>query len=146
MTPDTRVLHRGGLNGTQHVAVWIDHKEARIFHIAAEKNDEVSVTVPLHHLHRKHPRGAEGVKEHPEDTKRFFHEVVGALESAEELLIVGPSTAKLDLIRYIHQHAHALEPRVVGIETVDHPSDGQLVAYARTYFKRIDGTRPSSAE
>ena len=26
----------------------------------------------------------------------------------------------------------------MGIETVDHPSDGQLVAYAKAYFKRID--------
>jgi hypothetical protein len=24
---------------------------------------------------------------------------------------------------------------VVGVETVDHPSDAQLVAHARTYFK-----------
>jgi len=24
---------------------------------------------------------------------------------------------------------------VVGIETVDHPTDGQLAAYVRTYFK-----------
>ena len=36
---------------------------------------------------------------------------------------------------------HALETKVVGIETVDHPSDGQLVAFAKKYFKRSDGMR-----
>jgi hypothetical protein len=49
---------------------------------------------------------------------------------------VGPSTAKLDFSRYLHKHDPALEARIVGIETVDHPSDGQLVAYARKYFER----------
>jgi hypothetical protein len=26
----------------------------------------------------------------------------------------------------------------VGVETVDHPSDGQLLKYARSYFKAVD--------
>jgi hypothetical protein len=36
------------------------------------------------------------------------------------------------------QDGHALEPRIVGIETVDHPTDGQLVAYAKKYFGMTD--------
>jgi hypothetical protein len=28
--------------------------------------------------------------------------------------------------------------KVIGVETVDHPSDGQLVAYARKYFHARD--------
>ena len=30
------------------------------------------------------------------------------------------------------------DAKVIGLETVDHPSDGQLVAYARKYFKAKD--------
>jgi hypothetical protein len=30
---------------------------------------------------------------------------------------------------------------VVGVETTDHPSVDQLLAYARKYFKRIDALR-----
>ncbi len=52
--------------------------------------------------------------------------------------MVGPAKAKLELIRYLHKHAHALGTKVVGVETVDHPTDGQLVAYARTYFVAAD--------
>ena len=125
----------------QYVATWIDHKEARIFHIHPERIDEVTVTAPLQNIHHKHPRGAEGIKEHPDDAKRFFHEVARALEGTEEVLIVGPSTAKLEFFRYVHKHDHALEPRIVGIETVDHPTDGQIVAYAKKYFKLADRIR-----
>jgi len=32
--------------------------------------------------------------------------------------------------------------RIVGVETVDHPSDRQLVAHARRYFKADDRMLP----
>jgi stalled ribosome rescue protein Dom34 len=122
---------------SKHVAVWIDHKEARIFHIQPDKIDALTVDAPQH-LHHRHPKGPEGGKEHPEDAKRFFHAIGQSLEGTEEILIVGPSTAKLEFLRYLHQHDQGIERRIVGIETVDHPTNGQLVAYARTYFKLSD--------
>jgi stalled ribosome rescue protein Dom34 len=63
---------------------------------------------------------------------------VKLLEGAREILVVGPGTAKLELIKYIHRHHRDLEARVVGVETVDHPSDGQLLGYARHYFEAKD--------
>jgi len=122
---------------SKYVAVWIDHKEARIFEVHPDKVDEHLVAAP-HHLHHKHPRGPEGVRNHPEDAKRFFHEVAGSLEGSDGVLVVGPSTAKLDFLRYLEKHDHAVGPKIVGIETVDHPTDRQLVAYAKAYFNQSD--------
>lgn len=116
-------------------AVWIDHKEARIFHLQADVVDWSTVAAPAHHIHQKHPKGPEGARAHPEDAKRFFHDVARALEGNAQVLVVGPSTAKLELLRYLHVHDSALEARIVGVETVDHPSDGQLAAYAKSYFR-----------
>lgn len=126
---------------TKYVAVWIDHKEARLFSLAPENTDETKVMAQLDNPHHRASNGQEGLKEHPEDAKRFFHEVVEALAGAEEILIVGPGTAKLDLLKYVHTHDHGLELNVVGVETVDHPTDGQLVAYAKKYFKKADQMR-----
>jgi stalled ribosome rescue protein Dom34 len=126
---------------SNHVAVWLDHKEAHVFEIHLEKVKELVMAAP-HRIHHKHPKGAEGgVKEHPEDAKRFFHEIARSLEGAEQVLVVGPSTAKLEFLRYVHAHDHALGAKIVGIETVDHPTDGQLVAYAKTYFERVERTQ-----
>jgi stalled ribosome rescue protein Dom34 len=130
---------------TTHVAVWIDHKEARLYRFEPGSVDETTVAAPHHSIHNKHPRGSEGPKAHPDDAKRFFHEVARALEGAEEILVVGPSTAKLEMIRYLHHHEHTLEQKIVGVETVDHPTDAQIVAYARQYFERFDAARPLSA-
>jgi hypothetical protein len=54
-----------------HAVIWIDHKEARIFHIHPEATDETTVVAPQHHVHR-HPKGRGGAGEHPDDTPRFF--------------------------------------------------------------------------
>lgn len=126
---------------SKHVAVWVDHKEARIFSLHPESTDESTILAPLHNIHHKHPTGREGAKEHPDDAKRFFHEIGRGLEGAEEILLAGPGAAKLEFLRYLQNHERALEPKIVGIETVDHPTDKQFVAFAKKCFKRGDRMR-----
>ncbi len=120
-----------------HAVIWIDHKEARIFHVHPHAADESTVLSPQHHVHR-HPKGRGEAMEHPDDAHQFFEEIAKALAGVDAVLIVGPSSAKLELFRHIQAHDHELEAKVVGLETADHPTDGQIVAMARTYFKASD--------
>ncbi len=115
------------------ITAWIDHNEARLVHIRTEGVTETTVSAdPL--PHHKHPKGPEGAKDHPEDTKRFFADVTRALAGTDQVLLVGPSNAKLEFASYIHDRAPVLAKRIVGIATLDHPTRGQLVAHARRYF------------
>ena len=120
-----------------HAAVWIDHREARIYDIG---RDEVETfTVHAHAKHRQvhHKHGVLG-SGHVEGDTNFFADIVGHLASAGRILITGPGSAKLEFMRFLHKHAPLVEARVVGLETVDHPTDGQLVAHARKYFEVAD--------
>jgi hypothetical protein len=118
----------------RQMAVWIDHDEAKIFHVDAESFDEARVHSPNHHVHR-HPKAQETrTHNHPDDEHRFFHEVAGALAGADQILLLGPSVTKLHLIRWVQKHDPQLEPKIVGVETADHPTDRQLVAHVRQYF------------
>lgn len=121
---------------THHTVVWIDHSQARIFDVDADPTKEIDVEAPHRNVHSK---GA--VSGRRADNSAFFKEVTAALGEASELLVVGPSDAKLGLIKYIHAHHAALAPNLVGVETVDHPTDGQLVAYAKKYFVAADRLR-----
>jgi stalled ribosome rescue protein Dom34 len=112
------------------VAVWIDHKEAHVIHVDKSKFDESTLHAP-HHVHR-HPRSNE--KNHPDDEQHFFHEVAQALAGAEQVLVLGPSTAKLHFLTYVEKHDAKLRQRIVGIETADHPTDKQIAAHVRSYF------------
>ena len=115
-----------------HTIVWIDQHEAKLFHVDRESFDATRIENAHSHV-RKHPTNT-AEHNHPADEQRYFHDVARALEDSAEVLVVGPSTAKLHFINHVHRHDKALVDRIVGVETVDHPSDGQLVAYARRYF------------
>lgn len=122
----------------RHVAVWIDHHEARIFHVDAAGLDEKTLHAPSRHVH-KHPKGGGAAEpNHPNDAHRFFKAVAHELEDAERVLVVGPSTAKLQFVRYAVQHDPSLDPKIVAVETVDHPTDRQIVAYAKRCFAADD--------
>jgi stalled ribosome rescue protein Dom34 len=121
-----------------HTAVWLDHREARVFAFHPAGPDEATVHAPPHNDHHKWTRGQEGTKEHPEDTKKSFRELIASLQATEKLLIVGPGTAKGELASFIKEFDPALDKKIVGVETVDHPTDGQIVAFAKTYFARVD--------
>jgi hypothetical protein len=58
--------------------------------------------------------------------------------AAHEILIVGPSTAKIAFKKHLHRRQPALAKKVVAVETLNHPSEGELLAYARKYFKAVD--------
>lgn len=119
-----------------HAVIWIDHNEARVFHLEQSGAEKTTLT-PKHHVH-KHPKGRGEPREHPEEAKRFFAEVGKAVADVDAILILGPSSGKLELFRYLHDHDRRVEQKVVGIETVDHPTDGQIVAMARLAFKASD--------
>jgi hypothetical protein len=120
------------MNAHQSV-VWLDHQQARVFGVDAEKLQAETVAAPQHHVHR-HAKGAGDAHQHPQDGIQFFGQIAGLLQGADQVLVVGPATAKLHFLRFLAKQDHALEAKVVGVETVDHPTDRQLVAHARHYF------------
>jgi hypothetical protein len=120
----------------RHAVVWIDQHEAKIFHADDPSFGPTTIESPRRRV-RRHPE-VTAEHAHPADAQHFYHDVVRALEGATEILILGPATAKLELVRHVHKHDRALEAKIVGIETVDHPTDGQVVAYARRYFHGSD--------
>ena len=123
----------------RNAAVWIDHHEARVFHVDPEGFDAAALAAPHAHVHR-HPKGPTPAAEHPDDARHFFRDVAAALADAERVLVLGPSTAKLQFLKYALAHDAKLGERIVGVESADHPTDAQIVAHAKRTF-RLDAPR-----
>jgi hypothetical protein len=64
------------------------------------------------------------------------------LQTPGAVLITEPANAKTELVEHIRVHDPQLTKLIVGVETVDHPSDPQLVAHAKKYFMAADRMRP----
>lgn len=127
-----------------HAVVWLDHARARVFSFNPTDVGEAHFLSHPPHRQVHHKSGTIGAGKSDED-KAYFHGIAKALDEAGEVLIVGPGGAKLHFIRHLHRHDPALEAKLVGVETVDHPTDHQIVAYARQYFRAADRMRPQHA-
>ena len=57
-----------------------------------------------------------------------------ALDTADEILIVGPCDVKLEFVKYMHKNDHVIDPRILGVETLAHLNDSELAGSAKLYF------------
>jgi stalled ribosome rescue protein Dom34 len=124
-----------------HAVIWIDHREARVFHF----NPTDVETLVLHpdnptkHIHHKANSIGSG---HASTSPDYLRAVAEAVADAGAVLITGPANAKTELVEYIRLRDPKLTKAIAGVETVDHPSDAQLVAYARKYLMATDRMLP----
>jgi stalled ribosome rescue protein Dom34 len=126
-----------------HAVVWIDHREAHIFHFNAVDIDKLVLTSdsPTRKMHHKANAIGSG---HEAENSAFLRAVADSVSDAGAILIAGPANEKLELIKFVHHHRPKMMDHIAGVETVDHPSDRALVAYARKYFKASDRMRPQT--
>jgi stalled ribosome rescue protein Dom34 len=120
-----------------HAVVWIDHREARVFHFSPGDAEKLVLHPDDPNVHIHHKANSIGSGHAAEDHK-FLDAVAKAIAGAGAVLITGPGSAKTELVKHISTHEPQLMKIIVGIETVDHPSDGELVAHVRKYFKIED--------
>ncbi len=113
-----------------HAVLHLDHHQAKLMQFDAEQ--VISQGLKAHSHHTKQ-HGSAVRTEH-----EFFAEVCTTLNGIAEVLVTGSSTALADFKHYVDKHRAALAPHIKGYETVDQPTDKQLVALARHYFLKHD--------
>ena len=113
-----------------HAVVLIDHHTAQVLQFDEDHAWSQKVKSHTHHT-RQHGSGVRTEHE-------FFGEVCDALTGIDEVLATGSHTAQADFRRYVDKHRAALAPHIVAWETVDHPTEAQLLALARRYFVKYD--------
>lgn len=124
-----------------HAVVWLDHQEARIFHFNAVGFGKAEIQASPKHRKIHHKAGQTGSgKQASEST--YFQQVAKALQGAREVLVLGPADAKEQFVKYVHHHHSPIAKAILGVETTDHPSDGQILQLARDYFKAKDRLLP----
>lgn len=111
-----------------HAVAWIDHHAAQVLQIDAEHVLDQKVR---EHVHYTRQHGSKVRSEH-----EFFAEVCAALDGIESVLVAGSHTAQADFRHYVEKHRPALVAKIVGWETVDHPTEGEIVKLTRAFFVR----------
>jgi len=121
----------------RHAVVLIDHHHAQVLQFDAEHLQVSKIKAHSHHT-RQH--GSEVRTEH-----EFFGQVCDALAGINEVLVAGSHLAQTDFRHYLEKHRPQQLKQVVAWNTVDHPSEEQLLALAKEHFIKVDkmaGTAP----
>jgi hypothetical protein len=124
-----------------HAVIWIDHREARVFHFSPTDVETLILHPddPTRHIH--HKANSIGSGKAPAD-HGYLQAVAESVADAGAVLITGPANAKTELVEHIRLHDPQLTKVIAGVEAVDHPSDAQLIAYARKYLMATDRMLP----
>ena len=113
--------------------LWIDHHEAKVVSADGTLRSTVLATPEDEEEHRPNKPVASGRRDEHVNA-RYFGAVAQALRGAGPLVLTGPSTAKIELSSFLQKKAPELHREVIGIQSLDHPTDRQLAAFARNYF------------
>lgn len=115
----------------KHAVVFVDHQDALVI------NPDGTASEPEGHVHAHRPTWRKD-GHRPAIDRHAVDVLCERVKDAQEILIVGPGTAKHELKSWLEEHHPDTNRRVVGVEAVDHPTSGELKNVARVAFRRID--------
>jgi len=113
---------------TFHAVVWLDHTEAHVVMFDKEHVETQRIKSRSHHKHQ----GKAG------ENHAFFADIAKALAGSREVLLTGPGLARNQFRDWCNTHDNTVADAIVDSVASDHPTDGQLAALARQYFKKFD--------
>jgi hypothetical protein len=128
------------------VGLWIDHRKAVIVFLAGEAEEIKCIKSNVEKQDRRStgsrhegrfesqsaPAGDRHERAFMGHLNIYYDEVISCIRDAESILIFGPGEAKGELKKQIEREG--LGGHIVGVETVDEMTDGQIAAKARQHF------------
>jgi stalled ribosome rescue protein Dom34 len=122
---------------TFHTAAWMDHSEAHVVMFDREHMEARRIRSRSHHKHQGKAT----------DNAVFFADIATALAGTHAVLLAGPGLMRTQFRDWCNSHPGGVARVIVDSLPADHPTDGQLVAMARQYFRTFDAMAadPSTA-
>ncbi len=113
-----------------HALVWLDHHHAKVMRVGGDTHAVTQLHDEKHDT-RQHNSGVRTQHE-------FFGAVCDALAAFDQVVVAGSGQVQTDFRHYVTKHRSALLPALIGWETVNHPTDPELIALATTVFHAHD--------
>lgn len=122
---------------TFHAVVWLDQSEAHVVMFDREHAEAQRIKSRSHHKHQGKT----------DDLNAYFADIAQALANTHEVLVAGPGLVRNQFRDWCIKHDAIVAGVIVDSISADHPTDPQLVAMARQYFKKFDNMAadPSTA-
>lgn len=123
----------------KEVGLWIDHRQAVIVILGVQQGaiKRISSHVEQHAEESALEDDSGEDRRLDDDLSRYYDEVINTyLHDAEAILIFGPGLAKFELQKQFESQARS--GHIVGVETTDKLTDGQVIRKVRHHFQKAE--------
>ncbi|TFW08127.1 hypothetical protein E4K72_08190 [Oxalobacteraceae bacterium OM1] len=119
--------------------VWVSQEKAHVMHLDPSSPTAKTMVIQSQHqldrlAHKKHATG--GRLHH--EAEQFYEQVSLALWGTSEVLVVGPDTAKDELVDHIRRCNMPLAERILHVEARTRHTDQELMEFAQEFFRNDD--------
>ena len=126
----------------RQAGLWIDHREAFVVFVGddGEETERLKSDMEKHVRFSGGNRPEEGSADDQRDKHfarhldQYYDEVISSIRDADSILLLGPGEAKGELEKRLA--TKGLGGRIVGVETADKMTMGQIAARVRQYFRK----------
>jgi stalled ribosome rescue protein Dom34 len=121
------------MSNRYHAVIWIDHRQAEVFHVNEKEQSKLVITSRLsgQRLHHQNRRAGDA---HPPVDAEFFGRIASALNHTGGILVTGPGESRFELERYLRRTRPDLADHVELVDMDGHPGEAGLIAMARAHF------------
>lgn len=120
----------------ENAVLWLDHAKAHVIRFNRNDSEATLCHAKERHPHLHHHANSIGDGRAHID-QAFFSDVANALADTKTLLVTGPGLAKTEFVQMLREHKPVLANAVAAVETMDHPSEPELLAYARKHIRAL---------
>ena len=124
----------------KEMGLWIDHRQAVIVTLVDQKEETKRILSDMEkHVRYSSDSSYGDTSEDGQDRRfgghlsQYYAEVIACLRDADSILIFGPGEAKGELQKQLE--GQALGERIVGVETADRLTEGQIAAKVWQHFR-----------
>jgi stalled ribosome rescue protein Dom34 len=122
-----------------NAVVWLDHTKAQVIHFDKDASESEALKTHSTHPHPKQNHADTHANE--DDNTEFYNDIAAVLKDIPQILVVGPAQEKTAFVKYLTTKVPAVSENIKAVETVDHPSNAQLLHYARHHFTSAGGLK-----
>ncbi len=132
----------------KQVGLWVDHERAFIVSLV-DGSEQILIILSDVESHIKtlggsrtaSPYGPQDIaaekkleRKRKQHLHKFYQKIISTFKDAQQILIFGPGAAKSELEKEINK-LKELHGKIVGIESSDKMTEGQIIARVKNYFK-----------
>jgi len=125
---------------SKKMSIWMDHANAHLIEFSSELKETKIITSAFTFQDREETlQRSESEMHNKEQHKQttFYKNLAAVIENFDEVLLFGPTNAKVELYNFIKEH-HKYDNIKIEVKNADKMTDTEQHHFVKNYFKRFE--------